>query len=145
MSKKPKRLSELDYTFGLGAFRRYKEVTGGDLSHFDEALKPAYALNDEGELDYDVPIRSIDEVEANHRWAVMLKCAHDIYVTVEGGESYPVEFFEVLLDNSPQEDSDKLLEQYLHSNFMGRKLREYYGIPEGKIEEGKKKDPQKGE
>lgn len=124
MSQGLKTIKGLGYIFGLGAFRRYTAVTGGDVGHFDEALLSA---------------DKIGVVEANHRWAVMLKCAHDVYLLDKGGEGLSVDQFEQLLDNSPQEDSDELVRQYMDSNFMGKKMREYYGIPEPEKETAKKK------
>ena len=35
---KQMKLSQRGYIFGLGAFRRYKESTGHDIGHFEEAL-----------------------------------------------------------------------------------------------------------
>src|SRR5690606_23296617 len=108
---KQERLSTKGYIFGLGAFRRYKELTGHDISHFEEALQG-----------------SADMVEASYRWAVMLKCDNDVYVNIHGGEQLSIDEFTVLLDASAQADSDKLMQQYLDSNYLGKKLREYYGI-----------------
>lgn len=110
------KLSQRGYIFGLGAFRRYKEITGHDINHFEEAL-----LN-----------KDIDIVESSYRWAVMLKCANDVYVNINGGDHYSVdEFVEFLNNEADQEESNKLVEQYLDSTFLGKKMRDYYGVPNG--------------
>lgn len=109
------------YIFGLGAFRRYKELTGHDIAHFEEALQG-----------------SVDVIESNYRWAMMLKCANDVHVNIHGGDKLSVDEFTVLLDASPQADSDQLMQQYLDSNYLGKKLREYYGVPPVKDETKKK-------
>lgn len=110
------KLSQRGYIFGLGAFRRYKEITGHDINHFEEAL-----LN-----------KDIDIVESSYRWAVMLKCANDVYVNINGGDQYSVdEFVEFLNNEADQEESNKLVEQYLDSTFLGKKMRYYYGVPHG--------------
>lgn len=124
MSQQGKSLAKLGYIFGLGAFRRYKAITGGDVAHFDEALLAA---------------DKIGVIDANHRWAVMLKCANDVHVAANGGEELSVDAFEAMLDAAPQEDSDALVKQYMDSNFMGQKMRIYYGIPEPQAEATKKK------
>ncbi|WP_293933137.1 hypothetical protein [Sphingobacterium sp. UBA6645] len=121
MSKQEK-LSEKGYIFGLGAFRRYKEITGHDISHFDESL-----------------LNKVDHVEGNYRWAVMLKCANDVYCNTKGGEQISVDEFTILLDSADQEESNKLVSQYLDSCYMGKSMREYYGIP--KPDEKSKKKP----
>lgn len=145
MSKQEK-LSEKGYIFGLGAFRRYKEITGHDISHFEEALKPDYLRDEKGELKLDdngEPTRirdiSIDDIEANYRWAVMLKCANDVYCNINGGDQSSVDAFTVYLSEADQQESNKLVSQYLDSNYMGKPMREYYGIP--KPDEKSKKKP----
>ena len=120
------KLSERGYIFGLGAFRRYKEITGHDLNHFEEAL-----LN-----------KDIDIIESSYRWAVMLKCANDVYVNINGGQQYSIdEFVEFLNNEQDQEESNKLVNQYLDSSFLGKKMREYYGVPNSD-ESAKKKTSQ---
>lgn len=119
-----KSLAKLGYIFGLGAFRRYKAITGGDVGHFDEAL---------------IAADKIGVVDANHRWAVMLKCANDVHVAANGGDEMSVDEFEIMLDESPQEDSDALIQQYMDSNFMGNPMRTYYGIPAPESDTKKKR------
>ena len=123
MSKQEKLLGR-GYIFGLGAFRRYKETTGHDIGHFEEALTG-----------------SIDQVEANYRWAVMLKCANDVHCSINGGEPISIDEFTVLLDGAEQEESNKIVSQYLDSNYMGKPMRDYYGIPKVKEEAKKKPSP----
>lgn len=136
MSKQQK-LSEMGYIFGLGAFRRYKEITGHDINHFEEALKPEFITDKDGNK---VPVRdpNVDDIEVNYRWATMLKCANDVYVNINGGEKLSIDEFTVLLDSAAQEESDKLLQVYLDSNYMGKPMREYYGIPKPEAEAKKK-------
>lgn len=122
MSKQQK-LSEMGYIFGLGAFRRYKEITGHDINHFEEALTNGKELGD---------------IESSYRWAVMLKCANDLYIDVNGGEKTSIPQYEVLLNDAPQEESNILLGMYLDSNYMGKPMREYYGIPKPEAEPKKK-------
>ncbi|MCY4781712.1 hypothetical protein ORI89_18825 [Sphingobacterium sp. UT-1RO-CII-1] len=143
MSKQGILLKDKGYIFGLGAFRRYKEVTGEDLAHFEEALKPVFEVDKHGNIVEDdegnpVRIRGIDDVEANYRWAVMLKCANDIHCDVNNSEKTSVASFTVLLDNAEQSESNDLLKQYLDSSYMGKPMRDYYGIPSPR-EEAKKK------
>jgi|GEM_PF-2009995 len=146
MSKQEK-LSQKGYIFGLGAFRRYKEITGNDISHFEEALKPEFLRNEKGEVQYDgdEPIRirdiNVDEVEANYRWAVMLKCANDVYCNINGGVQSSVDAFTVYLSEADQSESNVLISQYLDSNYMGKPMRDYYGIPKVKEEAKKKPSP----
>lgn len=122
MSKQMK-LSQRGYIFGLGAFRRYKEITGHDIGHFEEAL---FKMNE------------IGLIEASYRWGIMLKCANDVYVNINGGDQYSVdEFVEFLNNEADQEESNKLVQQYLDSTLLGNPIRHYYGVP--KIEEGAKK------
>lgn len=84
----------------------------------------------------------MDVIESSYRWAVMLKCANDVYVNINGGEHYSVdEFVEFLNNESDQEESNKLVQQYLDSTFMGKSMREYYGIPKAD-ENAKKKTSQ---
>lgn len=117
------KLSEKGFVFGLGAFRRYKELTGHDIDHFEQALNG-----------------SLDEIESNYRWAVMLKCANDVHIEAYGdGKELPVATFTILLDNAPQEDSQKLVDQFMDSSYIGKSIRQYYGIP--KTEEKSKKKP----
>lgn len=118
------KLSQRGYIFGLGAFRRYKEITGNDLSHFEECI-----------LKSD----DIGPIESNYRWAVMLKCANDVYTNINGGDKLSVDEFTVLLDQAEQEESNILINQYFDSTFMGRPMREYYGIPK-KDDNSKKKN-----
>lgn len=128
------KLSDRGHIFGLGAFRRYKEVTGHDLAHFETALLPPFELDDKRNIVYKdgepVRIRPIDDVEANYRWATMLKCANDVHVEVHGGEKVSIATYEVLLSDADQKESNKLMDQYLDSNYMGKKMRDYYGIVE---------------
>lgn len=152
MSKQKKSSGGLlsrGYIFGLGAFRRYKELTGADVAHFEEALKPAFFTDGEGNVVYQdgAPVRvrdeNVDEVEASYRWAVMLKCANDIYVNINGGDKLTVDEFTVMLDSSDQAESDELMNRYLDSNYMGRQMRDYYGIPKSTGPEKKSSAPAK--
>ncbi len=122
MKKQVRLLADRGYIFGLGAFRRYKEITGGDISHFEESL-----------------FGKVDQIDSNYRWAVMLKCANDTHIAINGGESISIDAFEVLLSEADQSESNELLNQYLNSNYMGKPMRDYYGIP--KPEETAKKKP----
>ncbi|WP_343321420.1 hypothetical protein [Sphingobacterium multivorum] len=129
------KLSERGYIFGLGAFRRYKEITGHDIEHFEQALLPEFIVDEKGEpvLDEDglkIPFRQIDLMESSYRWAIMLKAANDLHCNINGGDKLSVDEFTILLDNADQEESNKLMDQYLDSNYLGKKMRVYYGIPE---------------
>lgn len=141
MNKKQKTLSDLGYTFGLGAFRRYKELTGGDLDHFNEALKPAYEIGADGTVNFDKPIRQIDDIEAMHRWAAFLHCANATHVAIHGGTAVTIDEMEHIIDISPQEENDTLIKQYLGSAFLGQEMSRYYGIPDA--EEPEEEDEQK--
>jgi hypothetical protein len=141
------KLSERGYIFGLGAFRRYKEITGGDISHFEESLKPPFKIDAKGKLILDeneepIPHRSIDELEASYRWVVMLKCANDVYVATNGGDSYSVDQFEVWFDQAEQSEQSLLIDKYLDASYLGKKMRDYYGISDNKKEDkNSKKKP----
>lgn len=140
------KLSERGYIFGLGAFRRYKEITGGDISHFEESLKPPFKIDGNGKLilgddKEPIPHRSIDELEASYRWVVMLKCANDVHVATNGGESYSVDQFEVWFDQAEQSEQSLLIDKYLDSSYLGKKMRDYYGISDKKEDKTAKKKP----
>src|SRR5690554_6946202 len=105
------KLSKVGYIFGLGAFRRYEQHFGKEISHFDETFKPSKAAYDawadtqgnKPEVDAGrPPYRTISDIEVNHRWAVMLKCAHDVWLTRNDGDHLTVDDFEMLLDESEQ-------------------------------------------
>lgn len=141
---KQEKLSSKGYIFGLGAFRRYKETTGHDISHFEEALKPAFAIDTSGEFLRDennqlIPVRSVDvdDVEAGYRMAIMFKCANDTHIAINGGEPSSIDEFENMLNMSSTDDRNQIIDQFLDSNYMGKRMRDYYGIP--KPDEAKKK------
>jgi hypothetical protein len=138
------KLSERGYIFGLGAFRRYKEITGHDIEHFEMALLPEFVVDSAGVpvLDGDgnkVPLRPIDLIESSYRWAIMLKSANDVHCNINGGDKLSVDEFTVLLDQADQVESNTLMDKYLGSNYLGKKMREYYGIPEPSKEAPKTK------
>lgn len=141
------KLSKVGYIFGLGAFRRYEQHFGKEISHFDETFKPsreafeAWASRQENPPMIDTnkpPYRTISDIEVNHRWAVMLKCAHDVWLTRNEGEEYTVDDFEMMIDEAPQEEWNIVQEHYLDSMYLGKKLRVLYGIPEPEPQSKKK-------
>lgn len=149
-----KSLAKLGYIFGLGAFRRYEQHFGATISHFDETFKPTEeawtgaveALRADAEAkgkEFAQPLppsfRTISDVEVNHRWAVMLKYAHDVWLIENEGEPVTIDEVEMLIDAAPQSDWDAIREQYLDSSYLGQKLRAYYGIPEPDAAKAKKK------
>lgn len=154
MSQQGKSLAKLGYIFGLGAFRRYEQHFNSTISHFDETFKPTaeawdYAVElmraeaeRKGEP-FNEPLppsfRTISDVEVNHRWAVMLKYAHDVWLIENEGEAVTIDEVEMLIDAAPQSDWEALREQYLESNYLGQKLGVYYGIPEPDADKAKKK------
>lgn len=140
-----KSLAKLGYIFGLGAFRRYEQHFDTTIAHFDETFKPTAeawtgaveALRADAEAkgkEFTPPLppsfRTISDVEVNHRWAVMLKYAHDVWLIENEGEPVTIDEVEMLIDAAPQSDWDAIREQYLNSSYLGQKLRVYYGIPE---------------
>src|SRR5690606_33533482 len=154
MSQKGKSLAKLGYIFGLGAFRRYEQHFGTTISHFDETFKPTVdawtgaveALRSDAEAkgkEFTQPLppsfRTISDVEVNHRWAVMLKYAHDEWLIENEGEPVTIDEVEMLIDAAPQSDWDAIREQYLDSRYLGQKLRVYYRIPEPDAAKGAKK------
>ena len=154
MSQQGKSLAKLGYIFGLGAFRRYEQHFNATIAHFDETFKPTveawtYAVEamrsdaeQKGEPFTDpLPpsFRTISDVEVNHRWAVMLKYAHDVYLIENEGDAATIDEVEMLIDAAPQSDWEAIREQYLESSYLGQKLRVYYGIPEPEADKAKKK------
>lgn len=148
MSQQGKSLAKLGYIFGLGAFRRYEQHFNTTIAHFDETFKPTREmyeawLKSQGksmpEANGALPFRTISDVEVNHRWAVMLKYAHDVWLIENDGEPVTVDEVEMLIDAAPQSDWDAIREQYLDSSYLGQKLRVYYGIPEPEADKAKKK------
>lgn len=149
-----KSLAKLGYIFGLGAFRRYEQHFGATIAHFDETFKPTVeawtgaveALRADAESkgkEFTQPLppsfRTISDVEVNHRWAAMLKYAHDVWLIENEGEPVTIDEVEMLIDAAPQSDWDAIREQYLDSSYLGQKLRVYYGIPEPDAAKAKKK------
>jgi len=154
MSQQGKSLAKLGYIFGLGAFRRYEQHFNSTIAHFDETFKPTAdawtaaveALRADAEAkgkEFAQPLppqfRTISDVEVNHRWAVMLKYAHDVWLIENEGEPVTIDEVEMLIDAAPQPDWDAIREQYLDSSYLGQKLRVYYGIPEPDADRAKKK------
>ena len=154
MSQQGKSLAKLGYIFGLGAFRRYEQHFNATIAHFDETFKPTVDAwtaavelmrddaDSKGEPFADpLPpsFRTISDIEVNHRWAVMLKYAHDVWLIENDGQTVTIDEVELLIDSAPQSDWDAIREQYLESSYLGQKLRVYYGIPEPDAGKAKKK------
>ena len=154
MSQQGKSLAKLGYIFGLGAFRRYEQHFDATIAHFDETFKPTVDAwtaavelmrddaDSKGEPFADpLPpsFRTISDIEVNHRWAVMLKYAHDVWLIENDGQTVTIDEVELLIDSAPQSDWDAIREQYLESSYLGQKLRVYYGIPEPDADKAKKK------
>lgn len=142
MNKQGKLLSR-GYIFGLGAFRRYKEITGADIAHFEECLKPEFEVDEKNQIVFvdgePKRIRFIDDIEANYRWVVMLKAANDVYCTVNNIEKISIDEFIILHDKADQKESIALINQYFDSSYLGKPMRDYYGLP--KPQEPAKKKP----
>ncbi len=133
MSQQGKSLAKLGYIFGLGAFRRYEQHFNTTIAHFDETFKPTKEmyeawLKSHGkhmpEANGPLPFRTISDVEVNHRWAVMLKYAHDVWLIENDGEPVTVDEVEMLIDAAPQSDWDAIREQYLDSSYLGHTIGE---------------------
>lgn len=112
---------EIGLVFGLGAFRRYNEITGHDIAHFEESI---------------LSVDKIGFLEANKRWAILIKGANDIFnrATKEFNE-LSIEEIEIMIDDAPQDDMNAIVSFYMDSNYIGNRLGDYYGIVKPEVPE----------
>lgn len=148
MSQQGKSLAKLGYIFGLGAFRRYEQHFDSTMpKHFDVVFRLNEELCEqlvaEGKLDKDVadmlPKRTISDVEANYRWAAMLKFANDLFIEDNGGDPLTIDQMADMISAVDQSEFNVVYERFLESYYMGKKMRVYYGIPEPAPEKSKPK------
>lgn len=121
----------LGFIFGITAFRLFCERTEKDIEHLDKVI---------------IGDPSMDSIVRNHQFAIFICCANEVYNDLNGIDEDPIGIkeMEYLIDNTDQKDFDKLFQYYLDSSYVGKTMREHYGLSEvpdkgSKAETAKKK------
>lgn len=120
----------LGFVFGVTVFRMFCERTEKDIEYLDKVIL--------GSPD-------IDFLERNGMFAVFLSCACEMYALLNGTEEEPpsIEEMEYLIDNTPQDEFNKVFSYFLDSYYVGKTMREHYGIAEESDGKKTKKKPTK--
>lgn len=124
--------SEVGLIFGLTAFRYWCEETGQPLEVLDQVL-----MDDK-----------MDNVIRNNYWAIFILCGMRVFNRVNKDEKYQqeiptIEEVEYLIDVTPQPVFNKVFDYYLDSSYVGKTMREHYGLVEVSDKEEKKDEIKK--
>lgn len=124
---------EIGLLFGLTAFRYFCEDTQSTLQLLDEVIL--------GQGD-------IDNVKRNNYWAVFIRSAAKVYNKINGvTDDVPtIEQIEYAIDITDQDEFNKIFEYYLDSSYVGKTMREHYGlveIPDNEEDSGEEKAKKK--
>ena len=118
--------------FGLTAFRYWCESTGQSLETLDKVIMDP----------------EMDNIARNNYWAVFILCGMQVFNKVNKDEKYQqeiptIEEIEYLIDNTPQDLFNDIFNYYLDSSYVGKTMREHYGLVEVSDKEEKKEESTK--